>query len=47
MPEFVCTHLCCVVPLDPTHQHLFDPSECLDCQRIEKEWERDRRRNNR
>jgi hypothetical protein len=33
---FRCAHLCCNVPDDPSHQHLFAPSECLDCQAIER-----------
>jgi hypothetical protein len=33
---YLCPHLCCRTPTDPSHQHLFEPSECLDCQAIER-----------
>jgi len=29
-----CDHVCCIVPFNPAHMHLFDTSVCPDCQAI-------------
>ena len=35
-PSLYCEHVCCIVPSDPNHQHLFDTDECLDCLAVEQ-----------
>lgn len=32
---YVCPHVCCVIPHDTSHDHLFEPPECVDCRGIE------------
>lgn len=29
-----CDHACCIVPFNPAHMHLFEPSVCPDCQAL-------------
>lgn len=36
-PAFQCSHRCCLIPGDESHQHLFEPDECPVCHGLERQ----------